>query len=167
MDETVNSTTAPNKQKLPITLASNRRLTLIVLGVLILVVVIILVVSSLPKKTKPLLSVEYMRSHCLVTATANVFVRGGDKTVTDHISIQGKKSDVTSKKPFLKYTWQLDKSDQFCGIAGEFPQPNGPSKVVSLRPTVQSAHSGEYTTDLNNKTSLPMAEFFVYAKSTK
>jgi hypothetical protein len=110
----------------------------------------------------PLESVAYMREHCPIVVAINV----GAGFLTDEqsgVSVRGKKSVITAKKPSVTYTWHLSKQDEFCGIVGGWYGP----KYVSLRPTSQTAHGGEYT-DLSQKDAASPAgslqQFTVYAR---
>src|SRR5581483_3214090 len=98
----------------------------------------------------PLHSARYLRSHCHVVADVNIFAPGGKETKKDGIilkgrEIRGQTPENPTPLPIAKYNWQLSKTLELCGIVGEYPQPDGPAKDISLRPTTQTAHNGEYT----------------------
>jgi hypothetical protein len=117
----------------------------------------------------PLHSVRYLRAHCPIVANVNVAVRGGTTGREKGVFVHGREiaANTTANTlpyPVVKYTWKIPDNDQFCGIVGA----SYPQKYTSLRPTSQTAHSGEYT-DYSLQHSADagggtIREFFVYAR---
>ncbi|HSW85170.1 MAG TPA: hypothetical protein VLF79_00965 [Candidatus Saccharimonadales bacterium] len=148
-----------NKPNFPINVA--------ILLVLILLSFGIYKIASHHRSPAPLLSVDYMQKNCPNYVLVNVFVPGASSTEKFGVKAQAKQSTFVDKKPFVKYTWQLSNNNEFCGIVGVWPNPTGP-QAVSLRPTTQTAHSGEYTdTSLHSSNGLHLTEFYVYARAAK
>jgi hypothetical protein len=146
-----------------------RRGTILLIAVAIVIILLLAAFAIYKLATrhhgpKPLESVAYMEKNCPIVVPVNVFVARGYTNEKFGVSVQGKLTPITAKKPSVKYTWQIPSSDDFCGIVGEWAGPKGP-RDVSLRPTTQTAHGGEYTdTSLNSKNGLHLNEFFVYAR---
>ncbi|HSW85171.1 MAG TPA: hypothetical protein VLF79_00970 [Candidatus Saccharimonadales bacterium] len=121
--------------------------------------------------SKPPHSLRYLKRNCPIEVLVNAFVPGANHEKSNGVSVNAKKingntANNVSPYPIVRYTWQLSKNDQFCGIVGVWPNPSGP-RSVSLRPTTQTSHSGEYTdTSLHSSNGLHLTEFYVYAKSS-
>jgi hypothetical protein len=102
-----------------------------------------------------------------------VFAPGGTVDKKLGVTVHGQKINGETVRnplhyPIVRYTWTLRKDLEFCGIVGEWPGITAP-RDVSLRPTSQTAHSGEYTdsTSLDSANGLHLDEFFVYARPAK
>jgi hypothetical protein len=153
-----------SKIKLPIKLPRSRvELPIVILIALLLAGFSVYKFATRHHGPAPLESVAYMREHCPIVVAINIGASSVKKNEQSGVSVRGKKSDITAKKPTVTYTWHLSKKDQLCGIAGAWYGP----KYVSLRPTSQTANGGEYT-DLSQKDAASpkgsLQGFFVYAR---
>src|ERR1039458_4254270 len=107
-------------------------------------------------------SPQYLQRHCPIAVTVNVFTAGGSIDKKSGVSVQGKEIDSdTAGNPspddIVKYTWQISKADQFCGIVGVWGGPH----YKSLNPTSETSRGGEYTdTSLSSANGLHLNEFF-------
>jgi hypothetical protein len=114
-------------------------------------------------------STQYLERNCRIVVPVNPFVAGGTHNKKQGVAVSGQKIDGGTAGnplsfPVVKYTWHIPSSDEFCGIVGEKAGPKGPQDL-SLKPTSQTAHGGEYTdTSLNSSNGLHINEFFVYAR---
>ena len=116
----------------------------------------------------PLHSRRYMEKNCPIVVKINVAVPGASAGSERGLSARGQKiegdtPDNSLSYPVVDYTWHFSKKDEFCGIVGGWYGP----KYVSLRPTSQTAHGGEYT-DLSQKDAASpggsLQQFTVYAR---
>ncbi len=113
-------------------------------------------------------SPQWLRKHCPIMVWVSLFSPSGwSAQQRAGVSLRGKRTEISVNgvgKFAVRYTWHLNRQDQFCGIVGAWPGPPRP-KFVSLTPTAQTTHSGEYLDrSVEHLYGTHLEEFFVYAR---